>query len=117
MKRVNDSGFTLIEVLAVFTILAIILSIGLPELTKTIKNNDVKKCENFKKTVEMAAEVYYESKKNVVTPISVTELKQLGYLKDTNEIEITNTMVVNVTSEDGVKEYTFSDTNPNGKCR
>lgn len=59
--KLRNWGFTLIEMLGVFTILAIIMIISLPAITKNLKKNEVNKYEAFIKSAELAAETYIES--------------------------------------------------------
>lgn len=59
--KLRNWGFTLIEMLGVFTILAIIMVISLPAITKNLKKNEVNKYEAFIKSAELAAETYIES--------------------------------------------------------
>lgn len=118
----NDKGFTLIEVLGVFTVLAIIMMISLPMITKTLKNNDTSKYDEFKESVAMAAETYYENNRELYessmtgtgSKISITvgTLKSEGLISDIptkpNGSTITDSMVVEaVMQADGTIIYTF----------
>ena len=118
----KDRGFTLVEVLGVFTILAIILLISLPAVTKTLQNNQVSEYDTFKKTVEVAAETYFENYRsnfessmstagNSMT-ISIAVLKSEGLITEIPDkpdgSKITDTMVVKATVEsDGTIKYEF----------
>ena len=79
----NKNGFTLVELLAVFTIISIILLVGLPSITKNLKNNENKKYENFQETVILATETYIESNRDLypLTTVGQTLTVTIGTLK------------------------------------
>lgn len=63
-------GFTLIEMLGVFTVLAIIMLISLPAITKNLKKNEVNKYDAFVKDVELATETYIETHRDSYTALN-----------------------------------------------
>lgn len=69
----NRYGFTLIEMLGVFTVLAIIMMISLPAITKNLKKNEMNQYNVFVKEVELATETYIEMHRN-----SYPMLNQVG---------------------------------------
>ena len=122
VDKVKNRGFTLVEVLGVFTILAIILLISLPAVTKTLQNNQINEYDAFKVSVESAAETYFEtyrahfqssmSATGNTMSISIATLKSEGLITDVpkkpNGSTITDTMVVKATVQsDGTIKYEF----------
>ncbi len=118
--KMNQKGFTLIEMLAVFIIISIIMAIGLPAITKNLKKNGEKEYEQFLTTVELAAETYVESNRDMypLNTVGQTATVTIGTLKDENLIQsvpdkpdgtkITDSMTVKVTvNSDKTLTYTF----------
>ena len=79
-------GFTLIELMAIFTLMGIILIITLPQMTSLLKKSGKESYENFEKSVYLATEAYIADKKiNVTDPVNiyVSDIVASGYLKST----------------------------------
>lgn len=78
-------GFTMIELLAVFTITAIILLVSVPFITNMIKQGSNNSKENFLSDVYIATEAYIQDDKIIVTNeftyITIKDLLESGYLK------------------------------------
>ncbi len=75
----------MIELLAVFTITAIILLISVPYITNMIKQGDTNAEENFLNDVYIATEAYVQEEGIVITTdatyVTIDELLKSGYLK------------------------------------
>lgn len=85
-------GFTMIEILAVFTITAVILLITVPLITGTLKKSSEGEYNTFKETIFLAAEAYINDGAVEVTKdnteetpavITISELVSSGFLKST----------------------------------
>lgn len=80
-------GFTMIEILAVFTITALILIVSVPFITGLLKKGDNEAYKDFKDTVFIAAEAYIQDEGIVVTQaistITIGDLVNSNYLKST----------------------------------
>lgn len=84
-------GFTMIEILAVFTVTAIILLITVPLITGTLKKSNDSEFDSFKDTVFIATEAYIndgsliEVNNTEEEPAAITigDLVSSGYLKST----------------------------------
>ena len=84
-------GFTMIEILAVFTVTAVILLISVPLVTGMLKKGNDSEFDSFKDTVFIAAEAYIndgsliEVNNTEEEPAAITigELISSGYLKST----------------------------------
>ena len=82
-------GFTMVEILAVFTITAVILLISVPLITSTLKKGNDSAYKEFTDTVFIAAEAYINDKKmdielnDQISTLSIGDLIDSGYLKST----------------------------------
>lgn len=116
----KEKGFTLIEMLAVFIIISIIMVVALPAITKNLKGNSKKEYTEFIKTVELATEVYVEDNREMypLNTVGATATITIGTLKEENLIdnipnkpdgtEITDDMTVKVTvNSDYTLKYEF----------
>ena len=113
----NKKGFTLVEVRGVVTVLALILIVAVPSLTKTLKKNEQNKYNDYIENLEMAAENYVVDKLqegqsfNDYMIFSMGDLIDNGYVKEimtnpeTNE-KITRDYKIKVTKNaDGTFKY------------
>lgn len=80
MKKMNNKGFTLIEILAVLVILVVIMSIAIPSITSSVERSKAKQREQVINIVKAQAELYADKHKNTFTQVSVGELIDEGYL-------------------------------------
>ena len=58
MNKLNNKGFTLVELLAVVVILLIIISIAIPTISSSIQRTNNKQIENKKQLILAATELY-----------------------------------------------------------
>lgn len=65
-KKLNNKGFTLIEVLAVIVILLIIVGIAIPNISASLDRQTCKTTENKAKLIESAAQFYVSDNRNKV---------------------------------------------------
>ena len=93
MKKINNKGFTLVEVLAVLVILSAIMAIALPSITSSMERNKSKQDESKKEMLASFAEIYVANHRNSLYNwmsanskeecyIEVTTLKNEGLLSD-----------------------------------
>ena len=64
MKRMNNKGFTLVELLAVLVILITILTIAIPSITSSVERNKQNILKKKIDIIEVAAESYVNMYKN-----------------------------------------------------
>ena len=90
--KLNDKGFTLVELLAVLVILVTILLIAIPSITSSVERNKQKLLEKKIDIIEVAAESYvnlyknsinYTNFKKGICGIDVSKIVDVGLL--TNE--------------------------------
>lgn len=85
MKKLNNKGFTLVELLAVLVILIAIMSIAIPSISSSLERSKDKQNEARQKVLESAAELYVTDHKNNITSsccISLDKLKSENYVDD-----------------------------------
>lgn len=118
MKK--NKGFTLVELLAVVTLLAAIILIGVPSIINTLKNIEDRETEDFEKILKNAAELYVERNRNLFPELDTVGgsidldtnvLIQEGYLKNNlknpqADMEVTDYIINVESSSDGILIYT-----------
>lgn len=77
----KKNAFTIVELLGIVTVIGIILLMVTPSLTSTLKRSEEKKCNDYKKTIYMAAENYFYENENQ-TSVTVDVLENQGYIKE-----------------------------------
>ena len=91
MKKLNNKGFTLVEVLAVLVILVVIMSIAIPNISSSLERSKSKQDDARKKILISAAELYVADNKNTVYNnldgdgeyrISLDKLVENGYVTE-----------------------------------
>ena len=83
-KMKNRKGFTLVELLAVITILGIIIMIATVSVTSILNKNDKKNVSNDGSKLAEAAKIYYQDQGYTGDKkITLANLKSSGYIKDT----------------------------------
>lgn len=65
-KRLNQKGFTLVELLAVLVILVAIMGIAIPTISSSLERTKTKQNESRYKVLETAAEQYVTDHKNAI---------------------------------------------------
>ncbi|MEG0025964.1 MAG: hypothetical protein RR847_02590 [Bacilli bacterium] len=59
-SRLKNHGFTMIELIGIITIMGILLIMTVPSLIGTLETNEIKRYENFKRSIELASETYVQ---------------------------------------------------------
>ena len=65
-KRLNNKGFTLVELLAVLVILVAIMGVAIPTISSSLERTKAKQNEARYKLIESAAEQYVTDHKNAI---------------------------------------------------
>lgn len=71
-KKLNNKGFTLIEVLAVIVILSILMAIMVPSVGNIMKKNKEDNYQNLKDSIISAAKIYISDNRYQITVGSCT---------------------------------------------
>ena len=114
----NNKGFTLVEVLATFVLMAIILGIAFPAIDNLYKENNTQIYETYENSLKTAAKLYVDQydvdlwKKgtNGCIKLEFKDIKCEGLIKDFNgrnkseEIDISKTYVYAI-KKDGRVSY------------
>ena len=64
MNRMNNKGFTLVELIGVMVILIIITAIAVPNISSSVERSKAKKTEEANKSLEYAVELYFSDHKS-----------------------------------------------------
>jgi len=65
-KRLNNKGFTLVELIAVLVILVAIMGIAIPNISSSLERTKEKQNQSRYKIIESAAEQYVTDNKNAI---------------------------------------------------
>lgn len=85
MKKLNNKGFTLVELLAVLVILIAIMGIAIPTISSSLERTKDKQNEARHKILESAAEQYVTDYKNAVYNKLGSNENCFFYLNDLSE--------------------------------
>lgn len=108
MNKLNNKGFTLLEVMSVLILLVIILLVAVPNITRTIKKDKVNQLEKYEETLCNAAITYIMEEEDDSTEISGATLISYNYVADnltnpdTKKSAINDSVIV-TTSANGTK--------------
>lgn len=115
-------GFTMIEILAVFTVTAIILLVSVPFITNMLKQGNSNSEETFLNSVYIATEAYIQEYEITVSEdiyVSIEDLLDSGYLKSNlinpnnnkkvTEQENLNKIVKVHKDEEGILQYEMEE--------
>ena len=110
LKKINNKGFSLVEILAVVVILGIVSTIGIVSVTKLIENSKKHYYESQQNNLVLAARAYVSDHKEV-QPRNIGEKKKV-YLKDLYE---TNYLKDEIVDKNKGKCYTEDKKDASGK--
>ena len=127
-KKLNNKGFTLIEVLAVIVILVIIVSIAIPNISASLDRQSCTIMENRAELIESAAQFYVSDNRGTIKTklgtgqkckISTDQLKPVYItaddLKDNDGNTFSGYIIYDITNAATAGEtYTFCITGTNG---
>lgn len=111
-------GFTLIELISVIVLLAAILLVIVPVVTKQVKEGKDKQYENqivfIKQAMQIWASENYVPKDGEIITITVSQLKADGYVKHdlknpTNDEYFANDTILQIKNTDGIITYEVNE--------
>ncbi len=85
MKKINNKGFTLVELLAVLVILIAILTIAIPSITSSLERSKAKQLKAKQDLLVSLADIYVSENRNTVTQncyLELAKLKSVGATED-----------------------------------
>lgn len=117
--RLNNKGFSLIEILSVILILSIILAIAIPDTTYSIKKGEDKISSINDEVILSAANIYVEEFQDElnwymdnnfkIACFSTYKLEEKGYLTNDN-LKSYRGKYIKVMQNNGLNSYYFTDT-------
>ncbi len=111
LKRKNEKGFTLIEMLIVLLIISVLILVTIPNVTKHFATIDDKGCEAYIKMIQGQVEAYKIDNKSLP---SLEQLKTEGYLNDSEATECPNGDPIEIQSDGNVVAVKNSSTPDEG---
>ncbi|MEG0995103.1 MAG: type II secretion system protein [Bacilli bacterium] len=84
MKKINKKGFTLIELMAVITILGILLLIAVPSVSKYLTQSQESAYHDLEKTIENASKNYLIDNQDLIPLPNETKKVELANLINGN---------------------------------
>lgn len=93
-NKLNNKGFTLVELLAVFVILLSVSFVAVGGITASLENRDIKECEEQQEMAVSAAKMYFsldgKDINQVDVGVKVSVLKANGYIDEADEADRLN---------------------------
>lgn len=87
--KINNKGFTLVELLAVLAILITILLVAIPSITSSLSRSEEKELDAKKELIASSVEIslskndcYYSQFKNNTCSLSVQKLIDIGFITE-----------------------------------
>lgn len=93
--KLNNKGFTLVELLAVIVILVTVSFVAVGGISNSLQNRDVKECKEQQQLAVSAAKMYFSLDgkhiDKVNEGVTIWTLKNSGYIKDgDNKVNLLN---------------------------
>ena len=118
MKKLNNNGFTLVELLAVIVILLIIMGIAIPSITSALSRSEEKQIKAKKELILSEVEIrlskkdgFYELLKEGSCYLTIDKLKELGWITESMaEDNDGNSITIYVYYDTTAKKFKYINT-------
>lgn len=100
MKRLDNKGFTLVELIATIVVLSLVMGIGAYSITGLIENSKQKDYDLLIEEIKTATELYYQECRYVTKKcsnsgeITLGDLLNSGFLKENGELSKENKLIL-----------------------
>lgn len=89
-KKLNNNGFTLVELLAVFVILISVSFVAVGGITSSLERNEIRECERQQELAVSAAKIYFSLDGSGKTLVKISVLKNGRYFSDNKNLDRLN---------------------------
>ena len=115
--KLNNKGFTLVEVLAIIVVIAVLGAIALPNILNSINTGKNKSYDIMTDNIKTSAINLYEEiySNELLNDTSNKLYKYENYAKTSNEITINSNKIENITLQTLVSNGYLNGTNNNGE--
>ena len=118
MKKLNNNGFTLVELLAVIVILLIIMGIAIPSITSALSRSEEKQFKAKKELILSEVEIrlskkdgFYGLLKEGSCYLTIDKLKELGWITESMaEDNDGNSITIYVYYDTTAKKFKYINT-------
>lgn len=118
MKKLNNNGFTLVELLAVIVILLIIMGIAIPSITSALSRSEEKQIKAKKELILSEVEIrlskkdgFYGLLKEGSCYLTIDKLKELGWITESMaEDNDGNSITIYVYYDTTAKKFKYINT-------
>lgn len=90
VNKLDNKGFTLVELLAVFVILISVSFVAVGGIMSSLDRRDVKECEEQQELAVSAAKMYFSLDGIGKTSVKISVLKSNGYFSDRKKLDRLN---------------------------
>ena len=101
--KLNNRGFTLVELLAVMVILITISLVAVGNISSSLTKREKKEEQEQTELAIGAAKIYFSLSETNVTCVSIQYLVDEGYIKDSKQVDKLGGGVIKLNSNDYIK--------------
>ena len=111
--KINNKGFTLVELLAVMVILVSVSFVAVGGITESLLRRDKRECEEQQKLAISAAKMYFSLDGKDETTVTVSTLKEKDYFNDRDNTDRLNDGDIIKVTDSG---YTYNGKSAGESC-
>ena len=86
-RKLNNKGFTLVELLAVMVILVSVSMVAVGGISASLERRDIWECEEQQELAVNASKIYFSLDGTGMSEVSISILKSKGYFSDGKKLD------------------------------